>query len=297
MAATRGQSPLRIGVAGWSYRDWEGIVYPPGLPGRERLPFLARFFDCIEINSTFYRPPVADHARRWAGAVADRPRFLFTAKLSKGFTHEGDLAPPAVRAFREGIAPLAEAGRLGALLAQFPWFFRDTPEARDRIARIASAFRGLPVVVELRHRSFAARDALAFLEDLGLGFAAIDLPLARDTMRPSSVNTGPIGYVRLHGRNREAWFSREATRDQKYDYLYSPGELAAWLPRIRRLAEKTRLTFVVANNHYRGKAPANALELIRLLEGGRVEAPDPLVEAYPDLRAAGVVAAGEGGGA
>ncbi|MBN1421275.1 MAG: DUF72 domain-containing protein [Planctomycetes bacterium] len=291
------ESSLWIGVAGWSYPDWNGIVYPKRLPGGEALRYLSRYFDCIEINSTFYRPADPVSARRWADAVADRPRFLFTAKLHGDFTHKGSLDSAAIGAFRAGIDPLVEAGRLGVLLAQFPWSFADEPEARERIERIAMAFAGYPLAVEVRHRSFAAQDSLAFLEGLGLNFVAIDLPDSRDGIGPSSINTGPIGYVRFHGRNREAWFRRDATRDQKYDYLYGPGELASWIPRIRRLAAKTLRTFVIANNHYRGKAPANALELIRLLAGGTVRAPAPLLEAYPRLRDEGIVAGPEGGDA
>jgi len=288
---------LWIGVAGWSYPDWDGIVYPRVLPRKAALRYLAGYFDCIEINSTFYRPADAGIARRWIESIADRPRFLFTAKLHGDFTHKGALDQAAIDAFRAGIDPLAEAGRLGALLAQFPWFFEDGPETRARIERIANAFGAYPLAVEVRHRSFATRDALSFIESLGLNFVAIDLPAAHDSIGPSTINTGPIGYVRFHGRNREAWFSREATRDQKYDYLYDPAELASWLPRIRRLAEKTRRTFVIANNHYRGKAPANALELIRLLIGGSVEAPAPLLDAYPRLRDEGIVPRGEEVGA
>src|SRR5437588_3776245 len=118
---------IKIGPAGWTYKDWEGIVYPqkPG-PKFDPLEYLARFFDTVEINSTFYRPPTAQTGRAWAARVADHAEFSFTAKLHQVFTHERGKATAAdEKLFRAGIDPLVEAQRLGAILIQFPWSFKN----------------------------------------------------------------------------------------------------------------------------------------------------------------------------
>ncbi len=278
---------LYVGPAGWSYEDWKGIVYPAPQPrGFDALHYIAGYFNCVEINSTFYRPPSPRVVEGWARRVEGVAGFRFTLKLWERFTHAGNESVPKseVSVFKAGIEPLAQAGRLGAVLAQFPWFFADGPESREHLRRIVDAFRTLPLVLEVRHSSFATPDALGFVRDLGVGLCNIDLPLARDSLRPSAEATSSIGYVRLHGRNAEAWFRKDATRDERYDYLYSEAELLPWIERIVELRRKTKETFVVANNHFRGKAPANALQLRARLEGSHVAVPPSLQEAFPFLR-------------
>lgn len=279
---------LRVGVAGWSYPDWKGTFYPGSLPrGETPLRFAARHFDCLEINSTFYRPPEVRIAAKWAEQVADRPGFTFTAKLHRELTH-GHPAPEEIttlcRTFREGLGPLVEADRLGAVLIQFPWHFADSPRARERLERLAGALAPLPLAVELRHVSFVRTDAagaLPFLGRLGLNFVNIDLPRSRTSPPRTCVNTGPIGYYRLHGRNHATWFDPDAGRDATYDYLYRQEELEELLPWLERLARRTEEMYVIANNHYRAQAPANALMLMRLAGRGSVPVPPALAREYP----------------
>lgn len=269
---------IRVGPAGWSYEDWKGKVYPePPPPGFDALAFLARHFDCLEINTTFYRPPAARMAESWARRTPDG--FLFTVKAWEKFSHDKEpFTAPEVRLFLDGIAPLSAAGRVGALLLQFPWFFRDSPQARDRLRRAADALAGpAPLVVEVRHRSWL--DALDFLKGLRLNFCNIDQPRSTTALTGTSHVTGPVGYVRLHGRNAKAWFDKNAGRDEKYDYLYSPEELRGWVEAAQDM--ETEKTFVIANNHFQGKAVVNALQLKRAL-GQAVEAPEPLKSAYPE---------------
>jgi len=293
-----------VGVAGWSYPDWRGCFYPLKKDSVPDLARVARTFDCAEINVAFYRTPEARVAEGWLRAVADRPGFLFTSKVPKELTHEEGLDPAGLAAIaaglKEGLRPLADAGRLGAILLQFPFYFRDGPASRDRIRRLVEAFRPIPVSVELRHRSFffgpASGDregdgslatgpasAIRFLEEIGAGLVNIDVPPGRGTVPPTSVNTSPIGYVRLHGRNARSWFDPKAGRDQKYDYLYSLAELAEWKIRILRLGERTDRTFVIHNNHFRAQAPANALELLKLLGRTPPDPPREILLAYPEL--------------
>lgn len=279
-----GGPEVRVGPAGWSYEDWRGIVYPEPRPrGFDELAYLARFFGAIEINSTFYRPPTARTAESWARRVADRPGFLFTVKLWNRFSHEPGSPPsePEIRAAQEGVRPLVEAGKVGAWLLQLPWSVRDASEARDRIRRAAEAFRGTaPVVLEPRHVSWGRPEALEFLAKEGLGFCNIDQPAGPDSLTGTEHVLSRVGYVRLHGRNREAWFRRDAGRDERYNYLYSGDELRAWVEKVQRMGKRAGRIFVIANNHFQGKAVANALELQFELTGEAPGAPGTLAQRY-----------------
>jgi len=288
---------IRVGPAGWSYPDWEGRVYPRKKPaGFHPLRQLARWFDCVEINSSFYAAPSARNCAHWAELVRERPRFRFTAKLQQVFTHERLSADArgldaAVRAFHEGLQPLDDAKKLAAVLVQFPHSFRRSPKNEARLRWIAETFGGWPLVLELRQRTWFAPEPLALVRELGYTLCAIDLPSEAD--RPSEAELGAVGesraralaYLRLHGRNASAWFDPRAGRDQKYDYLYEPGEVREIVQATRRLARGADETYVITNNHFSGKAVANALEVLAGLAEGQVLGPVELLDAFPRLRA------------
>lgn len=272
-------SDLYIGPAGWSYDDWKGRVYPDPAPrGFDPLAYLARSFNTIEVNSSFYRPPTPSMSDAWARRVPDA--FRFTLKAWQRFTHE-TFTPDDLQLFKRGVEPLAKSGKLAALLLQYPWFFRRSTEAIDRLRRAADALSGLgvPMVVELRHRSWL--DAFDLLRELRMSFCNIDQPSSPGALTGTRFVTGPIGYVRLHGRNAAAWFDPKAGRDQKYDYLYSEEELKLWLDAIREMGQADSL-FVITNNHFQGKAVVNALQLAKAL-GREVEVPPALKAAYPQF--------------
>lgn len=270
---------IRVGPAGWSYRDWEGTVYPPHGSRFDALAFIAAHFDTVEINSPFYRIPPPAHARSWARRVAANPGFRFTTKVYRGFTHEDDpFSEDDAAAFRSYLDPLAEAGRLGCVLLQFPWSFRNDERASARLERLFRAFAAYPTALEVRHASFQTDDFLAFLESHGVAWVNIDQPLFHDSVRPSATVTGPVGYVRMHGRNYEKWFAHGETWE-RYDYLYSREELDAWAGRIGAVA-KLRDTYVITNNHFRGQAVVNAVELRRAL-GQPAVFPPQLAQTYP----------------
>lgn len=280
---------VRFGTAGWSYADWKGVVYPKNATAEfDALRYLAAYVDVLEINSSFYRPPDPRHATRWASAVDGLDDFRFTAKLYQGFTHRDEWSEDDVRAFKDGVRPLVDAGRLSAVLAQFPFFFDAKREHLERLGRIIDTFDDVPLVVELRHRSLLAPRILERLSARGVSFCNVDQPRSSTSIDVGARVTGPIGYLRLHGRNSDAWFSKAAGRDEKYDYLYSPDELDTFVPLIRDLVERTDDTVVIGNNHFLGKAPANALELKAAFEGVAVEVPPALVRTYPRLRAIAV---------
>lgn len=277
---------IRIGVAGWSYEDWRGRVYPTRRPrGFHPLPHLARYLDLVEINSSFYALPRPDHAERWARLVEPFPAFRFTAKLHSAFTHGAleDLDADAARTFALGVAPLREAQRLLALLVQFPVTVREDPRGWERIERIREAFPADRLVLELRHASWFTPACYERLRELDLGLVHVDLPAARDHPPAAHPTGGPVGYLRLHGRNRATWFDPEAGRNARYDYRYDAVELLQVAQRLRAIAAHAEQTLLVANNHYRGQAVANALELRTLLEGSPARAPESLRRAFPDL--------------
>ena len=279
---------IRVGPAGWSYPDWAGYVYPIRRPkGFHEASYLAEFFDTIEINTSFYQPLRPDHATQWLGRVAANPRFIFTAKLWQGFTHETTATSSDERIVRAGFEPLQKAGKLGAILLQFPFSFHRTPETVAYLSALLKRFADYPLVVEVRHSSWNTPDTFALLREHRAGFCNIDQPIIGRSLEPSESATSPVGYVRLHGRRYDTWFTDDATipAHERYNYLYSPEELAPWAGRIRKVAENARDTFVVTNNHYQGKAVVNALQLISILKRSKVKVPEPLRVHYPELDA------------
>ena len=277
-----------VGPAGWSYDDWNGIVYPSHRPRNfHEAAYLAEFFDTIEINTSFYQPLRASLAAQWIDRVAPHPRFLFTTKLWQKFTHEGGTTSADEKAVREGFDVLHAAGKLGAVLLQFPFSFHRTTENVARLEAILSAFASYPLVVEIRHSSWSTKEFYEFLHERGVGLCNIDQPLIGRSVKPASLATSPIGYVRLHGRRYDTWFSDDPATppEERYNYLYSEEELEPWAERIRHIEEHAKTTFVVANNHYQGKAIVNALQLIHLLTKNKVKVPEPLRAHYPQLNA------------
>jgi uncharacterized protein YecE (DUF72 family) len=277
---------ILVGPAGWSYADWNGIVYPVHRPPDfHEAAYLAQFFDAIEINTSFYYPLKPAHAEQWLQRIAANPRFLFTAKLWQRFTHEGGTTPDDVKTVREGFDILQQANRLGAVLLQFPFSFHHTPENLARLTQILDDFEYYRLVVEVRHSSWAKKHFYDFLQRRGVGFCNIDQPIIGNSVKPSEHATSPVGYVRLHGRRYDTWFSDDpdSPPSERYNYLYSPKELDPWAGRIRHVSETAQKTFVIANNHYLGKGAVNALQLIHALSGNKVKVPEPLRHHYPQL--------------
>jgi uncharacterized protein YecE (DUF72 family) len=279
-------SQIRFGPAGWDYPDWAGVVYPRPKPKRfDPLRYLADYFDTVEINSTFYRPAAEKAALSWATRVAANPHFRFTAKLWKRFTHERGEAwtRDEVDQVRAGLNPLASAGRLGALLLQFPWSFRNEEPNREWLRDLAKAFAAYPLVVEVRHESWNEPSVYSELTERGLGFVNIDQPLFKRSIKPSALATSSVGYIRVHGRNYRDWFRKDAGRDARYDYLYSSAELKPWAERASQLSslQGVEEVYVVNNNHFRGQAVVNAAMLEAAVAGAKVRVPEALLASYP----------------
>ena len=289
---------IRIGTAGWSYKDWDGIFYPSGMSHRRQHPleYLARFFDTTEINTSFYGPLKPEWAKLWCRKVAAvNKNFLFTAKLYRAFTHSpiAVMEPTSAATIRptdedeartrEGLDAIANEGRLGALLIQFPVSFKNTSLNRDYLERLLRQFIEYPRVVEVRDSSWNNPATLAAFTQKDVGFCNIDQPVLGKSLAPTEHVTSAIGYIRLHGRNYENWFDSD-NRNDRYNYLYNQRELAGWKERIESVAARAHTTFVITNNHFESKAGVNALELKAMITAKRVQAPPTLIEKYPELR-------------
>jgi uncharacterized protein YecE (DUF72 family) len=291
LASAAPASIVRVGPAGWSYPDWAGYVYPSRRAKNfHEATYLAEFFDTVEINTSFYQPLRPDHAAQWIDRVAANPRFVFTAKLWQRFTHDlrsttSGASAADERAVRAGFDVLRAAKRLGAVLLQFPYSFHRISETVGYLSAILKRFADYPLVVEVRHASWDSPETLELLRANNVSFCNIDQPIVGRCLEPSAQVTSALGYVRLHGRRYDTWFSDDATipAHERYNYLYSAEELAPWVARVRKVTEQSRNTFVVTNNHFQGKAVVNALQLISILKGSKVKVPEPLRRQYPQL--------------
>lgn len=296
---------IRVGTSGWSYPKgkgtWKGIFYPPPGPGRrgrgkfDELAFYAEHFDTVEINSTFYGIPTAATARGWADRTP--PNFEFSLKLYQKFTHPEmfhaatgadpwRLGQRDVDEFLAAIEPLAAAGKLGALLAQFPPSFKNEPDSRGYLEWLLERFREHLVAVELRHRSWSddPAEVLALLGSTGAAWAQIDEPKFRFSIRQDLLaNVKTFYYLRLHGRNAADWWKPASTED-RYNYLYSAAELEPFSGAAEKASRQVKKAYLYANNHFSAKAAANAAilkhQLGQPLPG---EYPEAFVERYPDL--------------
>jgi uncharacterized protein YecE (DUF72 family) len=278
-------SKFWIGPSGWSYPDWEGVVYPtrPGA-GFKPLRFIAGLFNAVEVNSSFYRTPTPRITESWPALVPRDFRFAF--KLTRAFTHDRHRFPPRseAAAFCAALRPVSDAGRLGPILMQFPWSFRYTPDAVEWLDRLAEAFRPYERFVEVRHTSWARPEALEALSRVG-GYCNIDQPVLRDCLPPTTHVFGRNAYARFHGRNAAHWFAENQAAFERYNYLYTPDELREWVARLNEMARQAQDVYVFSNNHYRGQGVANALEIRALLGEPPRAIPSELLAAYPRLAA------------
>ena len=302
-------SRLYVGTAGFQYPDWKGIVYPADVKKKygHELTFLARYFDLCEINTSFYGPLKPQSAKNWCDHVAQvNPDFQFTAKLTQVFTHAPDAKTTSSSAetikytkkdvdeAKAGFAPLQDAGRLGAVILQFPISFKLREGKQggeseplygnwDHVLDVLNLFGEYPLAVEFRDASWDDDWVIRELASRQVAFCNVDQPRLGNSLDGTDYVTASFSYVRLHGRNYDKWFSAR-NRDERYDFLYKGEQLERVKKRVNEMSKKSDKTFVVANNHPRGQAAVNALELKSLLSGQKVKAPESLVKAYPVLK-------------
>ncbi|MDZ7724873.1 MAG: DUF72 domain-containing protein [candidate division KSB1 bacterium] len=278
------QSTLYIGPAGWSYPDWRGVVYPSRRPsGFSELEYLSRYFNMIELNVTFYRIPPIEYVRKWSSKVKEHD-FQFCVKLGKQYTHSSNMPDKQdTQAFKTSIRPLVEQDQIGALLLQFPWRFKYSKANLDHLIKLLNRFSEYQPAVEFRHKSWQCEPVFQTLQEHNAAFVNIDQPVIGKSIEPSANVTAPVGYCRLHGRNYKTWFEQGAGRDARYDYLYDDRTLNQWAKLVKLVRDSSTKTFVVFNNHFRGQAVVNALQMKAILEERNISVPPDLKRTFPEL--------------
>jgi uncharacterized protein YecE (DUF72 family) len=266
---------IYVGTSGWSYPRgegaWTGHFYPTGKINE--LEYYSQFFKTVEVNSSFYRPPSPSYVYNWIKRVP--PDFLFNIKLWQKFTHPAmfekatgeaaAISPADVEEFHRSIEPLAAAGKLGVLLAQFPPSFKNDDYGRQILAAIIRTFGKYRLTVELRHRSWSDDPATASqLGDNNVSWAHIDEPKFPTSVAAELPQTADTAYFRFHGRNRDDWWQGDA--ETRYRYLYPPEELQELATRIRAAMPRVKYMFALFNNHWQGYAPRNAVDLLKALQ-------------------------------
>ena len=269
------KTDIYIGTSGWSYPKgegtWNGFFYPSGKI--VELEYFSGFFNTVEINSSFYRPPNPGHVYNWVKRTP--PGFLFAMKLWQKFTHprmyrdatgkEAIISRADVDTFRSSLEPLAKAGKLGALLAQFPPSFKNDDYGRQILGAVANTFGEYPLAVELRHRSWSDDATTAeLLRDNNIAWVQIDEPKFSTSVAPEVPATADFAYFRFHGRNAKDWWSGDG--EQRYRYHYDEEEIKQLAERVRNAGESARLLFAYFNNHWQAYAPRNANDLKKALQ-------------------------------
>ena len=242
---------LYLGTCGFSYNDWVGDFYPRGMPRREWLDYYAREFNSLELNSTFYALPKLSVLEAMVNRTGEG--FLFSVKANREMTHQRQHNSKVFAAFVHMLQPFTDSGKLGCVLAQFPYSFGYSRHNLDYLSHFREWLRDLPLVVEFRNAKWLKSEVFDWLRKRNLGFCCVDEPQLPNLLPPLTEVTSDIGYVRFHGRNASKWWRHEHAYE-RYDYTYSAEELKEWLPRISKLKNTTERTFIFANNHWRGQA-------------------------------------------
>jgi len=252
---------MYFGTSGFSYDDWVGNFYPAGLPKREWLTYYAREFNTCEVNSTFYAVPRPSSLKAMAEKTGEG--FPFSFKANQEMTHRREDNGSVFRAFCQVLEPIIAAGKLGCILAQFPYSFGFNRYNWDYLGLFKERLGGLPVVVEFRNAKWFRSDVFDWLRNHDLGLCCVDEPQLPNLLPPLAEATSKIGYIRFHGRNSAKWWNHERAYE-RYDYSYTPQELSEWLPKIQKLDSLAEMTFIFANNHWRGQA-VNTIRQLRLM--------------------------------
>ncbi len=283
-----------IGTAGWSYKDWVPVFYPKKQTGEfDWLQFYSHYFNCVEVNATYYAYLNPKIVSGWLRKIEDVEDFLFTLKLHQDFTHKRDFDEQKIKAVIYNLDILSRAERLGGLLIQFPYSFSLNTTSISYINRLRDIFQNYSLFIEVRHKSWLNKKALELFNQLNITFCTIDQPQIGEAIPFEPVITNDKIYIRFHGRNVEAWkksinnYGKKQTyeeQNQRYKYLYSPGELVEIDQKIKAVQEKVKEIYVIMNNHPQGDGVANAFELIHLLEEReKLDIPRTIIKTIPRL--------------
>jgi len=283
-----------IGTAGWSYKDWVPNFYPKNQTGGfDWLQFYSHYFNCVEVNSTYYTYISSKIVDGWIKKVEDSSNFIFHIKLHQDFTHKRKFDEQNIKAIRYNLEKLSKSERLGGLLIQFPYSYSFDGSSVQYIQKLRDIFSDVDCFVEVRNSSWNNNHAYEFFKENDLTFCTIDQPQIGQAIEFEPIITNDKAYIRFHGRNVEAWkkslsnFGKPQTyqeQSSRYSYLYSPSELVEIEQKIKSIQHKVKEVNVIMNNHPQGDAVANAFELIHLLEEKtKVEMPPHILKSYPRL--------------
>lgn len=273
MAAT-----VRLGTC--SFAD-EGLIktwYPRGVStSKARLGYYAERFDAVEIDSPYYHLPDPDVTGRWAQRTP--PEFVFHVKAHASMTgHEPAEQSEAFAAFRASLQPLELSGKLRGILLQYHPRFVKSADAKRELESVRELLDPLVPLVEFRHRSWLEEeeraDTFAFLERNGLAYVSVDAPRTRasNVVPPVAAATHGLAYVRFHGRNAKTWNIRAEKSWHRFDWMYSPEELAEWVGDLGRLAGEADEVYALFNNNRDDFAPRSAVILRGLLDEAGIAA-------------------------
>ncbi|HAZ22441.1 MAG TPA: DUF72 domain-containing protein [Firmicutes bacterium] len=266
---------LTIGTSGFSFPDWVGPFYPPGTTRNTMFSYYTRHFSMVELDYTYYRMP---NEKTMASLGSRAPKdFQFCVKAYREMTHElpsdSETRAALFSDFSKALRPLADTGRLGCILVQFPWSFRKKAANCSYLEYVRERLPQAPVVIEFRNSEWADAETIALLDRLNLSFCCVDEPRLKGLFPPTAAVAGEIGYVRFHGRNAAKWWKQDFP-GERYDYLYSTAELQEWVPKIKQISAGSRNTFILFNNCHAGKAVRNAhmmAEILGLSTGTEVQ--------------------------
>lgn len=294
---------IRVGTCSWSDKTMVAAWYPSSVrTAEQRLRYYAARFDTVEADSPFYAIPRPSVAQAWAQRTPEG--FVFHVKAfglltghsveeqrlsadlrelvmhvdARGRVRDAspDLLDAAFDEFRTFLDPLVVAGKMGGVLMQFPPWVAATDkhhahETLERLEYAAERLEGVRLLVEFRHPSWVSgrqqAQTMRFLADRGMAYVSVDAPQFphASTMPPLAAATADWGYVRMHGRNREAYYGKHASAADRFDYLYTADELAEWVPKVRDLAAQTQTVWVMFNNCKHDYAPRNARDIAQML--------------------------------
>jgi len=253
---------LAVGTSGFSYRDWVGPFYPKELPQREFLRYYSRTFSFVELNFSYYRQPESGMIEQLRRKVPGS--FQFSIKAHSSITHDrGAEWKAECERFQKGIEPLVSNHQCAGVLMQFPYSFHYTRENRLYLDAVLEKLRELPLLVEFRNAEWKQDKVFEGLKDRSVGLVLTDMPELENLPVFEPRVTSDISYLRFHGRNKAAWWTGDNI--SRYDYLYSREELEEKLPDLRALLDSSRRLYLAFNNHHKGQAVQNALQILQLL--------------------------------
>ncbi|RPJ60102.1 MAG: DUF72 domain-containing protein [Dehalococcoidia bacterium] len=239
------------GTSGFSYDDWAGIYYPSHLPRKNWFSFYAQEFNSIELNFTYYKLPDVSTLKSLAAKTGGG--FLFVVKANQEMTHKRQPDAGIFEVFTRSLQPLASEGKLGCVLAQFPFSFNQSSSNLEYLGQFHDWMHGIELVVEFRNSSWLNPEIMDWMRDRRIGFCCVDEPQLPRLLPPAAEVTSHVGYIRFHGRNEAKWWKHEYAWE-RYDYTYKPGELEEWIPRIAQISKSADRTFIFANNHWKSQA-------------------------------------------